>query len=128
MADNIYDHICRLNYYLFKICPVTLNQCSSSELSKNRICLILYLHVEWNFEFGFVIPGSTNTWQSVIEAAPESQMMPASVLRSVTVVIQVTCHAVIAVFPLLSGNVVIETDFFDGDVLVSTSSVKLFYV
>ena len=28
---------------------------------------------EWNFEFGFVIPESTNTWQSLIEAAPESQ-------------------------------------------------------
>ena len=37
--------------------------------------------LEWYFDFGFVIPGSTNTWQSVIEAAPESQMMPASVLR-----------------------------------------------
>lgn len=35
---------------------------------------------EWFFEFGFVIPNSTNTWQSLIEAAPESQMMPASVL------------------------------------------------
>ena len=29
---------------------------------------------EWNFEFGFVIPKSTNTWQSLIEAAPESQV------------------------------------------------------
>ena len=28
---------------------------------------------EWNFDFGFVIPESTNTWQSLIEAAPESQ-------------------------------------------------------
>ena len=27
-----------------------------------------------------------------------------------------------------SGNVIIETDFYDGDVLVSTSSVRLFYV
>ena len=43
--------------------------------------LILLLLVEWNFDFGFVIPGSTNTWQSLIVAAPESQMMPASVLR-----------------------------------------------
>ena len=34
---------------------------------------------EWNFDFGFVIPNSTNTWQSLIEAAPESQMMPAKV-------------------------------------------------
>ncbi|CAG0919496.1 unnamed protein product [Notodromas monacha] len=62
---------------------------------------------EWFFEFGFVIPNSTNTWQSVIEAAPEAQMMPANVL---------------------SGNVVIETKFFDGDLLVSTSNVRLFYI
>lgn len=40
---------------------------------------------EWNFDFGFVMPGSTNTWQSMIEAAPESQMMPASALRFVKV-------------------------------------------
>jgi hypothetical protein len=35
---------------------------------------------EWHFEFGFVMPGSTNSWQSIIEAAPDSQMMPAAVL------------------------------------------------
>ena len=62
---------------------------------------------EWNFDFGFVIPNSTNTWQSLIEAAPESQMMPAKVLN---------------------GNVVIETQFFDGGLLVSTSKVRLYYV
>ncbi|CAG5125651.1 unnamed protein product [Candidula unifasciata] len=62
---------------------------------------------EWFFEFGFVIPGSTNTWQSVIEAAPESQMMPANVLN---------------------GNVVIETRFFDGDTVVSVSKVRIFYI
>jgi len=62
---------------------------------------------EWFFEFGYVIPNSTNTWQSLIEAAPESQMMPANVLN---------------------GNVIIETKFFDDDLLVSTSKVRLFYV
>merc|ERR1712129_36769 len=62
---------------------------------------------EWNFDFGFVIPNSTNTWQSLIEAAPESQMMPAKVLN---------------------GNVVIETMFFDAELLVSTSKVRLYYV
>lgn len=62
---------------------------------------------EWFFEFGFVIPNSTNTWQSLIEAAPESQMMPANVLN---------------------GNIVIETKFFDDDLLISTSRVRLFYV
>ncbi|KAK2168848.1 hypothetical protein NP493_1216g00047 [Ridgeia piscesae] len=62
---------------------------------------------EWYFEFGFVIPDSTNTWQSIIEAAPESQMMPANVLN---------------------GNVIIETTFYDGDLMVSTSKVRIFYV
>jgi len=41
------------------------------------------LIAEWYFEFGFVIPDSTNTWQSVIEAAPQGQMMPANALRYV---------------------------------------------
>ena len=62
---------------------------------------------EWFFEFGHVIPDSTNTWQSLIEAAPEAAMMPAQIL---------------------SGNVVIETKFFDDQLLVSTSKVKLFYI
>ena len=59
---------------------------------------------EWHFEFGFVIPNSTNTWQSLIEAAPESQMMPARVLN---------------------GNVVIETKFYDDDQEISQTKVRL---
>ena len=62
---------------------------------------------EWKFDFGFVIPSSTNTWQSLIEAAPESQMMPAKAL---------------------SGNVVIVTRFFDSDLEVSMSKVRLYYI
>lgn len=42
---------------------------------KNRIL------EEWQFEMGWVGPNTTNTWQSTIEAAPESQMMPAKVLE-----------------------------------------------
>ncbi|KFD60779.1 hypothetical protein M514_27058 [Trichuris suis] len=61
----------------------------------------------WHFEFGFVIPNSTNTWQNAIEAAADAQVLPAS---------------------LLSGNVVIETNFYDGPLLISTSRVRLFYV
>ena len=37
---------------------------------------------EWNFDFGFVIPNSTNTWQSLIEAAPESQVKSIVFLQS----------------------------------------------
>lgn len=62
---------------------------------------------EWFFEFGFVIPNSTNSWQQVILAADESSMLPAS---------------------LLTGKVTIETSFYDGDLFVSKSLVRLFYV
>ena len=75
------------------------------------------------FEFGFVIPGSTNTWQSLIEAAPQSQMMPANVLRY-----KVSFSSFVYIVTSCSGNVVIETLFYDGDLLVSTSQVKVFYV
>lgn len=40
-----------------------------------------HTHTEWHFHFGFVIPGSTNTWQQTIEAADEAAMIPAAVLR-----------------------------------------------
>eukprot|EP00658_Telonema_sp_P-2_P002121 TRINITY_DN10802_c0_g1_i1.p1 TRINITY_DN10802_c0_g1~~TRINITY_DN10802_c0_g1_i1.p1 ORF type:complete len:148 (+),score=40.72 TRINITY_DN10802_c0_g1_i1:161-604(+) len=61
---------------------------------------------EWRFDFGFVIPGSTNTWQSTIEAAGDGKMIPAEVL---------------------SGNLVIETHFMDGDQPVCQSSLRVFY-
>jgi hypothetical protein len=61
---------------------------------------------EWRFEFGFVIPGSTNSWQQTIEAAGEGNMLPAD---------------------LLSGKVTIETSFFDADLFVSKSLVRIFY-
>ena len=45
--------------------------------------ILFNIFLEWFFDFGFVIPSSTNTWQSLIEAAPEDQMMPSSVLKLV---------------------------------------------
>jgi len=88
-----------------------INFSSVEAMKKFRISQRVYFKnkvmEDWNFEFGFVIPNSTNTWQSLIEAAPESQMMPARVL---------------------SGKVVIETKFLDEDLEVSTSRVRLFYV
>jgi retinal rod rhodopsin-sensitive cGMP 3',5'-cyclic phosphodiesterase subunit delta len=61
---------------------------------------------EWRFNFGFVIPGSTNSWQCVIESADKGHMIPAEVL---------------------SGNVRIETRFYDGDMHVSTTSIRVYY-
>jgi len=62
---------------------------------------------EWNFQFGFVIPNSTNTWQQTIEAAEEEEMIPAE---------------------LLSGNVVIDTSFYDGEHLLMSQKVRIHYV
>jgi len=55
----------------------------------------------------FVIPGSTNSWQQIIEAAGENEMMSPSDL---------------------SGNITIETSFYDGDFFISKSLVRVFYV
>merc|ERR1719181_710081 len=62
---------------------------------------------EWHFDFGFVIPGSTNSWQQTIEAQDEAEMLPAEILN---------------------GNIVIETHFYDGNLYVAQSRVKVFYV
>jgi retinal rod rhodopsin-sensitive cGMP 3',5'-cyclic phosphodiesterase subunit delta len=53
---------------------------------------------EWFFKFGYVMSGSRNSWQQTIDAAPPSEMLPAEVL---------------------SGEVVFETNFFDGEVRYS---------
>lgn len=107
------EHEARVPKKILKCKAVSreLNFSSAEQMEKFRLEQKVYFKgqclEEWSFEFGFVIPNSTNTWQSLIEAAPESQMMTASVL---------------------TGNVIIETKFFDDDLLVSTSRVRLFYV
>ena len=54
---------------------------------------LLCMCAEWAFAFGFVIPGSTNTWQSLIEAAPESHMMPAQALTYAELLEHTQTHA-----------------------------------
>jgi len=88
-----------------------INFSSKEEMTRFRLEQKVYFKgncvEEWYFEFGYVIPGSTNTWQNLIEAAPSEQMIPSS---------------------LLNGNVVIETAFFDGNAEVSRSKVRIYYV
>lgn len=60
----------------------------------------------WFFHFGFVIPGSTNSWEQTIIAAPTGQMLPAHVL---------------------SGNAEIETTFRDGEEVIAKCLVRLYY-
>lgn len=61
---------------------------------------------EWIFPFGFVIPQSTNTWQQTIESAGDGEMLPAE---------------------LISGKLTIETAFYDGDLFISKTLVRIFY-
>ncbi|XP_070929652.1 retinal rod rhodopsin-sensitive cGMP 3',5'-cyclic phosphodiesterase subunit delta isoform X3 [Macaca nemestrina] len=83
------EHEARVPKKILKCKAVSreLNFSSTEQMEKFRLEQKIYFKgqclEEWFFEFGFVIPNSTNTWQSLIEAAPESQMMPASVLTGV---------------------------------------------
>jgi len=107
------EHEARVPKKILKCKSVSreINFSSDQQMEKFRLEQKVYFKgncmEEWFFDFGFVIPGSTNTWQSIIEAAPQSQMIPAS---------------------LLTGNVIIETKFYDDIVLVSTSRVRIYYV
>lgn len=87
-----------------------INFSSKNSISKfkliQKVKLMDELIEEWNFDFGFVIPNSENSWEQVIDAAPSDQMLPADIL---------------------SGNVIIETCFYDGDELTHRSFVKVFY-
>mmetsp|Transcript_22160 Transcript_22160/g.22328 ORF Transcript_22160/g.22328 Transcript_22160/m.22328 type:complete len:246 (+) Transcript_22160:181-918(+) len=62
---------------------------------------------EWFFKFGFVIPGSTNTWQQVIEAAAAEDMLTAEEL---------------------SGNVMFETSFYDNEMFICKNLFRIYYV
>ncbi|XP_055335351.1 retinal rod rhodopsin-sensitive cGMP 3',5'-cyclic phosphodiesterase subunit delta-like isoform X2 [Paramacrobiotus metropolitanus] len=106
------EHIARVPKEILKCRAVSreVNFSSAEQMDNFRLEQRIFFKdrciEEWYFEFGFVIPNSTNTWQSLIEAAPESQMLPPN---------------------LLSGNTVIETRFYDADLLVNVSKVRLFY-
>lgn len=113
MAKNDVIHEARVPKKILKCKSVSreINFTSEEEIRNFRLeQRVLFKNdviEEWRFDFGFVIPGSTNSWQSVIEAAPAEQMIPASVL---------------------SGNLIIETAFFDENIKVSSSRVRIFYV
>jgi len=113
LAEPNKEHEARVPKTVLKSRVVSreINFSSAEQIDKfrleQRVVLKDNIIEEWFFDFGFVIPQSTNTWQNIIEAAPEAQMLPAS---------------------LLSGNVIIETNFYDDEMLVSTSKVRIYYV
>ena len=61
---------------------------------------------EFQFDFGFVIPGSTNTWEQVIDA-DVGQVMPAEVL---------------------SGNLEVDTYFMVQNVPFAQQKYRIFYI
>eukprot|EP00612_Vaucheria_litorea_P001016 CAMPEP_0171452348 /NCGR_PEP_ID=MMETSP0945-20130129/494_1 /TAXON_ID=109269 /ORGANISM="Vaucheria litorea, Strain CCMP2940" /LENGTH=131 /DNA_ID=CAMNT_0011977001 /DNA_START=345 /DNA_END=740 /DNA_ORIENTATION=+ len=61
----------------------------------------------WVFHFGFVIKGSTNSWQHSVVAAPKECMRTAEEL---------------------TGETVVETLFFDGKDVISKNCVRIHYV
>ena len=66
---------------------------------------------EWVFAFGFVIPGSTNSWQSVISSARNDEGRAASSARD------------------LEGiEFLIETTFYDEKSFICKESAKACYV
>jgi len=107
------EHEARIPKKILKCSAVAreINFTSLKKLDKLRVVQRVFLHdnliEEWPFHFGFVIPGSTNTWQNVIESAPTSQMIPAKIL---------------------SGNMVIQTNFYDGDRMLTDSKVRIYYI
>ena len=68
-----------------------------------------HLIEHWSFTFGFVIPDSSNSWQCVIAKGEESASQP-----------QLSAQQ-------LSGNVVIETRFWDGEQLLGISRIRVHY-
>lgn len=70
-----------------------------------------HLIEHWSFTFGFVIPDSSNSWQCVIAkgAADSAVGQPALTAQQ------------------LSGNVVIETRFWDGEQLIGISRIRVYY-
>jgi retinal rod rhodopsin-sensitive cGMP 3',5'-cyclic phosphodiesterase subunit delta len=62
---------------------------------------------EWFFTFGYVIPNSTNTWQQVIKSAGKGKMMSPEIL---------------------SGNVIIDTKFYDEESVIFENRMRVYYI
>lgn len=67
---------------------------------------------------GFVMPGSTNTWEGIVESAAakaEQRGGPGAVLPEAPSA------------AALSGNLFVETAFLEGEQLLSRSTLRVWY-
>eukprot|EP00033_Pygsuia_biforma_P003761 GCRY01004120.1.p1 GENE.GCRY01004120.1~~GCRY01004120.1.p1 ORF type:complete len:159 (+),score=22.35 GCRY01004120.1:311-787(+) len=62
---------------------------------------------EWDFDFGFVIPGSVNTWQIKQLAAAKNKRVN---------------------YKTASGKIFITTSFYDGEYLIAENRLQVFYI
>ncbi|OHS93881.1 GMP-PDE, delta subunit family protein [Tritrichomonas foetus] len=84
---------------------------STNEVIRDfRISQDIFVHgkqiEQWNYDFGFVMPGSENSWETIVQAAGEGKMLPAE---------------------FLSGNMYIVTNFYSGDLFIARNVVRIFY-
>ena len=106
------EHIARVPASILECSSVSreLNFSSHEAINnfwlKQRVLLHGKCVEEWEFRFGFVIPESTNTWQTLMESKP-SRMKSAEIL---------------------SGNIVVVTTFHDGNEIIGTCKLRIFYV
>lgn len=91
-------------------CPVVRRKLvisSKKQIKGLKLVQEMYLSGELvegaEFKFGFVIEDSTNEWEQIIEAG---EVLPAEVL---------------------SGNLVVQSKFFDGEDFIFGIAVKIFY-
>ena len=94
-----------------RIASREINFSSIEKIKKLRLVQYIYFNDEitekFEFKFGFVIPGSTNTWQQTIETVDQKDMLPTKIL---------------------SGNLVVFTQFFDDERFICSSKIRIFYV
>ncbi|KAH7476371.1 hypothetical protein PRIC1_000377 [Phytophthora ramorum] len=114
-GEDIYrvEQKARLPVDILKCSAVSreINFSSAEEISRFRLEQRVFLDgsciEEWIFNFGYVIPGSTNTWQQTIESAgPENMLDP----------------------EIMSGKLTIETAFYDGQLPIAKTVYRIYYV
>eukprot|EP00770_Monocercomonoides_exilis_P004807 MONOS_4784.1-p1 / transcript=MONOS_4784.1 / gene=MONOS_4784 / organism=Monocercomonoides_exilis_PA203 / gene_product=unspecified product / transcript_product=unspecified product / location=Mono_scaffold00132:28374-29061(-) / protein_length=128 / sequence_SO=supercontig / SO=protein_coding / is_pseudo=false len=77
------------------------------ELKMEQIMVLGTTPIEYfKFEFGFIIPGSTNTFDSTIHGAGEGKMIPPE---------------------MLNGKLKCVIRFLDGEKLLAERIIKVFY-
>eukprot|EP00828_Plagiopyla_frontata_P041120 TRINITY_DN5771_c0_g1_i1.p3 TRINITY_DN5771_c0_g1~~TRINITY_DN5771_c0_g1_i1.p3 ORF type:complete len:139 (-),score=25.65 TRINITY_DN5771_c0_g1_i1:138-554(-) len=92
-----------------KCFAIELNFSSVNAIKQLRLEKHVYVNDQlaefFEFKFGFVIPGSTNSWQQIIFSA--ENMIPKEVL---------------------SGNLVVDAKFFDDEQFLCEKKVRIYYV